>query len=305
MPRSHPPTLLTTTQRTIREEGLVVPGSVVLVAVSGGPDSMALLHVLARLRAKLRFSLVAHGVDHGLRAPAVAELDVAASFARTLDVPFSRTTLALRDGGNLQARARAARYDALRIAAVSAGATRIATAHHADDRAETVLLRLLRGAGPRGLAALPPRAGDLIRPFIAARRATIEAHAARHLVPSSQDPSNRDPRYGRTRVRHELLPRMAELSPSIVLHLCALADQLREGPSAVGLPDEGALPRAARVALATLERNRSKTTRVSLPGGVVARYDRTQGKLVVVVGSPREASTKATRGSGRAERERG
>ena len=155
MVRSHPPTLLTLATRTLSEECGLERGERILVAVSGGPDSMALLDVLARLGPKLGFDIVAHGVDHGLRPEAAAELDLAERNAAQLGVPFARTKVALKSGGNLQARARAVRYAALEEAASAHSATLIATAHHADDRAETVLLRLLRGSGPRGLAVLP------------------------------------------------------------------------------------------------------------------------------------------------------
>jgi tRNA(Ile)-lysidine synthase len=206
MPRSHPPTLLSLVSRTVRAERLFARADRVLVAVSGGPDSMALLDVLAALRSKLGHALAAHGVDHGLRPEAGAELDVAERFARAIDVPFERTRVDVPPGGNLQARARTARFEALRTAAARSGCAVIATAHHLEDRAETVLLRLLRGAGPRGLAVLPPRAGDLVRPMLRAPRAAIDAHLARHDVPFALDPSNRDPRFLRVRVRRELLP---------------------------------------------------------------------------------------------------
>ena len=146
------------------------------------------------------------------------------SFARSLDVPFDRTRVSLAPGGNLQARARdrPATARSRAAAAREPGPPCIATAHHRDDRAETVLLRLLRGAGPRGLAVLPPRAGDLVRPLLRAPRATIDAHIGRHHVPFATDPSNRDPRFLRSRVRQELLPLLRELSPGIDEHLCAL-----------------------------------------------------------------------------------
>ena len=150
MARSHPPTLITLTTRTLREECGVVRGDRILAAVSGGPDSMALLDVLARLAPKLGFEVAAHGVDHGLRPEARAELDLAEQHARRLAVPFGRSLVDVEAGGNLQARARTARYGALERAQRDSGATLLATAHHADDRAETVLLRLMRGAGPRG-----------------------------------------------------------------------------------------------------------------------------------------------------------
>jgi tRNA(Ile)-lysidine synthase len=273
--RTHPPSLLTLTRRTVVLERLWGPGDTVLVAVSGGPDSMALLHVLARLRPKLGHTLLAHGVDHGLREEAPRELDQAAGLADTLEVPFSRTRVKLADGGNLQARARSARMKALRGAAAQLGACRIATAHHADDRAETVLLRLLRGAGPVGLAVLPPRSRDLVRPFVRASRQEIEQHLERHALPFSADPSNLDPRFLRVRVRHELLPLLCQLSPGIVGHLTALADRLEaKRPPA---PDVGAymasLPRATRLALDALAASRSPTTRIRLPHGLVVSFE--------------------------------
>jgi tRNA(Ile)-lysidine synthase len=199
-------------------------GAKVLLAVSGGPDSMALLHVLAGLRRRGAFGLFAHGVDHGLRREAAGELDVAEGFARSLDVPFTRTRVSVDPGSNLQARARDARWTALEAAAARVGASRIATGHHADDRAETVLMRILRGTGVRGLAVLPPVDGQRIRPMLRARRRDIDAHVARHRIPFAVDPSNRDPRFLRTRVRHEVLPALELLSPRAVEHLCALAD---------------------------------------------------------------------------------
>jgi tRNA(Ile)-lysidine synthase len=226
MPRSHPPTLITLVRSAIRAHDLVPRGSTVLVAVSGGPDSMALLHVLAGLRARLAFGLFAHGVDHGLRPDAAAELDAAEAFARRLEVPFARTKVRVRPGGNLQARARDERWTALYDAAARVGATRIATGHHADDRAETVILRLLRGTRLGGLAVLPPLQGDRIRPMVHARRADIEAHVRRHRIPFCVDPSNADPRFLRARVRHEVLPVLERLGPRIVEHMCTLADEI-------------------------------------------------------------------------------
>jgi tRNA(Ile)-lysidine synthase len=271
------PALLTLARRALTGEARIERGSPLVAAVSGGPDSMVLLHVLARLAPKVGIVLHAHGVDHGLRDEAARELDSAAAFAESLGVSFGRTNLRVPRGGNLQARARAARYAALAEAARAVGASAIATAHHADDRAETVLLRLLRGAGPRGLAALPPRAplGDtgieLLRPLLRARRSSILAHLERHAVPFSTDPSNQDPRYLRTRVRHELLPLLEQLSPRIVDHLLALADQLTA--EAGETPTSFPLPRSTQVALAELMRSRSRTARVWLPGGLVVTVD--------------------------------
>ena len=194
------------------------------MAVSGGPDSMALLHVLAGLRRDLGFGVFAHGVDHGLRPEAKAELEMAAAFAWQLDVPFGRTRVSVGAGGNLQARARTVRWEALHAAARAVGAARIATGHHADDRAETLVMRILRGTTTAGLAVLPPREGARIRPMLQARRSDVDAHVRRHHVPHSLDPSNRDPRFLRVRVRQEILPALERLNPRVVEHMYALAD---------------------------------------------------------------------------------
>jgi tRNA(Ile)-lysidine synthase len=202
-------------------------------------------------------------------------------------VAMTRSQVKVTEGGNLQARARDARLAALRSAAQRVGAVVIATGHHADDRAETVLLRLLRGAGPRGLAVLPARAGDLVRPLILARKKDVLAHLERHELPHAEDPSNHCRRFLRVRVRRELLPLLEELSPGIALHLSALADQLeallpqeREDPLAHIRP----LPRATRDALAVLARTKSPKGRVRLPGGLVALYDRAQLSIVITPG---------------------
>jgi tRNA(Ile)-lysidine synthase len=269
---THAPSLRTRARATLLREVGVRRGERILVAVSGGGDSTALLHVLAALRAPLGVDLVAHGVDHGLRRAATAELDGAEALAQALRVPFARSRVSLRPGGNLQARAREPRWAALEDAARGAGATYVATAHHADDRAETVLLRLLRGAPPEGLAVLPPRDGVRIRPFVRARRADVTAYLARHRLPFADDPSNRSPRFLRARVRHEVLPLLERLSPSVVGHLCSLADGLwsrRDGEAAPLYR----IPRATQQALSALAGAPRRGPEILLPGGLVARWE--------------------------------
>ncbi len=282
MARSHPPTLITLVSRALREECGVSRGTRVLLALSGGGDSTALLHVLALLAKKQGFSLFAHGVDHGLRPEARAELDAAEARCHALGVAFSRTVLRVAPGGNLQARARDARRAALSVAAGEVQAELIATAHHADDRAETVLLRVLRGSGPGGLSVLPPRSGIWIRPQYRARKADVLAHLARHGLQFAEDPSNRNARFLRTRVRFELLPLLEQLSPQVVSHLCALADALsntangdgRAALADVSLPalfDEHGvalrLNRAQRLLVGRARTLGQRTARVSLANG--------------------------------------
>ncbi len=299
MRRSHPPTLLKLTERTIVDERLFQPGDFVLVAVSGGPDSMALLHVMAKLASRFRVRVAAHGVNHGLRAAAADELALAGRFAEQLGVPFSSTNVQVAPGANLMARAREARYHALDEAlarrseqggdGVGAEHRFIATGHHADDRAETMLIRLVRGTGPAGLAVLPARSSHLIRPLVRARRTDIAAHVERHRIPHAHDPTNRDPRFLRTRVRHELLPLFEQISPRIVEHLCDLADAMGE----LGSPDRGAVPevvdgqrlgRAQRTELTRALRNRNRAARVPLPGGKIATIDLSSRRIVLIQG---------------------
>lgn len=288
------PSLRTIVRRALEGETKVAPRSRVLIAVSGGPDSMALLDVMADLSAALGLRLLAHGVDHGLRKSAAGELDLAERHADARRVPFGRTRVSVKAGANLQERARHARWAALVETARAADAKVIATAHHADDRAETVLIRLLQGSSSRGLAAMPARDRvpgasemEVIRPLLRARKADVLAHVKRRGLPHALDPSNDDPRFLRARVRRELLPLLGELSPGIVEHLVALADELGASRGASGRPDEhigdggrdwsSGLPRRTREALRALERSRSTSARVWLPGGLVAMVDGNRG----------------------------
>jgi len=230
------PSLPTLIARAVADDAVFARGDLVLCAVSGGPDSMALLHALAHLRGRLGHRVAACGINHGLRTEAALELGRAAALASELEVPFESVTVDVPPGGNLQARARAARQAALRDVAARIGAVVIATGHTANDRAETLISRLLRAAGPRGLAVLPPRDGVLCRPLIRALRSDVEAYVARHAIPCSLDPSNLDVRFQRVRIRTEVLPLLESLSPRIVLSLCDLADALaplRAAPDAL------------------------------------------------------------------------
>ncbi len=295
MARSHPPTLITLVSRALREECGVERGTHILLALSGGGDSMALLHVLALLSKKQGFSLFAHGVDHGLRAAASAELDRAQTQCAALGVPFSRSLLSLTDGGNLQARARDARRAALSSAAKCVEAELIATGHHADDRAETVLLRLLRGSGPTGLAVLPARSGLWIRPQCRARKTDVALHLSRHGLGFAEDPSNRERRYLRTQVRFELLPLLERLSPQIVSHLCALADALGEGAQANAdlgaLTDERGvallLNRAQRELVGRARNFGQRAARVSLANGRELSLDSVTLQPILTAAQPR------------------
>lgn len=280
MARSHPPTLLTLVRRALSEECGTGPGDHVLIAVSGGGDSQALLHALGRLGPELGLAISAHGVDHGLRPEAQSELDCAGRLAARYNIPFATSRVSLEPGGNLQSRARAARYAALQKAAETSGARFLATAHHAEDRAETVLIRLLRGSGPRGLGVLPPRSGWLIRPMVRVCKSEIARHLRRHGIEYSTDPSNFDRRFLRVRVRLDLMPELVSLSPSIIEHLNALADQILEAPPIVFDRDghQISLGRSQAKQLRRAQLLELWGASVRLPGGRELRFD-SEGRL--------------------------
>jgi tRNA(Ile)-lysidine synthase len=228
--------LLDAVRATVARHGLLVPGDRVLVAVSGGPDSVALLSALARLRAEQRLALHVCHVHHGLRPEADREAAAVRDLAARLDCPVTveRVRVVHRPDRSPEAAARTARYAALRRAAGAAGATRIALGHTADDQAETVLMRVLQGAGPRGLAGIPVRRGRLIRPLLSVDRAAVVAYLGAEGLPWVEDPSNRDPKMLRNRIRHELLPLLAAQGwPHIRTALRRTARAAREATEAL------------------------------------------------------------------------
>jgi tRNA(Ile)-lysidine synthase len=180
----------------------LAPGDTVLVACSGGADSLGLLVVAA----EAGLEPVAVHVDHGLRPDSARDADVVHDAALRLGARARRVTVQVEPGGNLEARARDARYLALEAVRIEEGASAVLVAHTADDQAETVLLNLMRGSAASGLAGMPARRGHLARPLLGVRRNAVRALvAARGLAPVS-DPSNDDPAFRRNWVRHEVLP---------------------------------------------------------------------------------------------------
>lgn len=219
--------------RLIRSRQLVTPGDKVLLALSGGADSTALLHLFLEIRPRLGLELAVAHLNYGLRGSA-SEAD--AEFVRSLAVdyhlPCVVETLSPPDrpkGGNVQARAREQRYRFFQRIGDSLGVQRIALGHTRNDQAETVLLRLLRGSGALGLAAIPvSRADRFIRPLLSIEREDLRAYLRSRGVGWREDSSNRDLRFARNRVRHELIPRLEKaFNPAIVDVLARTAENLR------------------------------------------------------------------------------
>jgi tRNA(Ile)-lysidine synthase len=215
-------------RRTLSERGLLQPGARVLAACSGGPDSAGMLFALAQLQRDFEFTLEAASVDHGLRADAAGDVELARLQSERAGVPFHALRVQVSTDGSLQSAARAARYAALGALAQQVGATRLALGHTRQDQAETVLLRVLRGAGVLGLSGIEPfRPDGVIRPLIDCDRPDVAEFAARQGVVLAADPSNGDQRFARVRVRSELLPALAREDPAIVEHLCDLSEDAR------------------------------------------------------------------------------
>lgn len=201
----------------------MTPDELLLVACSGGSDSIALLHVLADVRR----ALCVASIDHGLRDDSAEDVAFVAARAESLSLPFLTCRLSLAQGPNLHARARAARYEALHALAHECGATAIAVGHTRDDQAETVLSRVLRGGGLVGLSGIRPRRDDgVVRPLLDCGREELREWLSRLGLTWRDDPSNDDPRYERTRLR-ALLASLREEDPSVVEHLAFLADDAR------------------------------------------------------------------------------
>ena len=203
------------------------PGERVLVACSGGPDSTALLDALARLAPPRDWRLSVAHVDHGLREGSAHEADAVGALAERYGASFQALKVTIEPGASLQDRARQARHAALRDAAAASAASAVALGHTADDQAETVLMRLLSGATPRGLTAIAERTGLLARPLLRVWREETHAYCAALRLTTVDDPSNADPRFLRSRVRHELLPALEAVFPGARRRLVILAERQR------------------------------------------------------------------------------
>ncbi|MBW3602177.1 MAG: tRNA lysidine(34) synthetase TilS [Actinobacteria bacterium] len=195
-------------------DAAVVPGATCVVALSGGPDSTALVHLTAEARPDLRLHAV--HVRHGLRED-LSDARVAAHHAAALGIGHSERRVRVRDtGAGLEAAARDSRYAALREAATGLGAGWVLVGHTADDRAETLVLNLSRGGGLRGLAAMAARRPDgpveVLRPLLRLRRRDVHAFVEGEGLRAVSDPTNRDPEQRRFRARTRALPALGELA---------------------------------------------------------------------------------------------
>lgn len=272
------------------------PGRRLCVGYSGGLDSSVLLHLLAGLRAEFGYHLSAVHVHHGLSEEADAWATHCQATCAALEVPLhSERVRVERAGQGLEAAAREARYRVFAGLDIDA----LALAHQRDDQAETVLLQLLRGAGLKGLAAMPAEralgAIKLLRPLLDVTRGEIEAYAHAHGLSWVDDPSNADAALRRNAVRHQLLPRIETLVPGAGQTLAQSAGQFAEAADLLdtlaeldGAADSDGLE-VARLRILDAARGRNLLRRYLELHGVPIRRERLREALAQMLGAGEDA----------------
>jgi len=198
------------------------PGDIIIVAVSGGPDSLCLLDILNHIRQRLGLSLIVAHVNHGIR---IKESELEARFVRLksfrMNLPFEQLlvsvpTISQEKALSIEQVGRSVRYRFFKNLLKKYQAHKIALGHHADDQVETILMRLIRGSGMHGLRGIPAKRGEFIRPLIDCNRQEIETYCQRKKITYCIDSTNKEPMYLRNKIRHQLIPLLAkEYNPSI------------------------------------------------------------------------------------------
>ena len=271
------PALLTVMRSTIERYRMFAPGDHVVVAVSGGADSVALLSALCELAPEMKLSLTVAHLNHGLRAEAAQkEAAFVKNLAHKLAVPYiyerrDVRTEKLASGECLQEAARTVRYRFFSDVLANCHAQKLALGHSMDDQAETVLIRLLRGASTRGLGGIPPvRSGGIVRPLINVRRASIECFLQERGINFVPDTSCDEPQYLRNTIRHELLPLLArQYNPRVVEALCTTAALARD--------DEALLQDATALADEALK---LKDDSVHIPVSLLENHPHLSGRII-------------------------
>lgn len=223
--------------KNVLRSGLIVRGDKILLAVSGGADSMCMLHLFCRLSKKINLELAVINFDHGLRRESKHESAVVAEFAEKIGVKFLTKKLDVKKYSKAQkiseeTAGRILRYENFAALASGGGFNKVATAHNLNDNAETVLMWLLRGSG--NFAGIPQRRKltsktDIVRPMLTVSRKSIEEYARAHKIPFVTDSSNFSNDYTRNKIRHKLIPEMLDINPKALEHIFSIGEiQARE-----------------------------------------------------------------------------
>lgn len=200
----------------VRETLRPFKGSKLVVAVSGGLDSAALLDVLVRLREELELTLVVAHADHGLRRASKKDAEFVRNLAAAHSLPFAETRFDLDQGGNVEARAREVRYRWLEQVRKRRKADYVVTAHQADDQVETLFLHLARGSGLQGLSGMQLVSGTILRPLLDVPRKTLVRFVRKHKLKYRRDATNRDVKFARNRVRRQVITSLQKINPQLV-----------------------------------------------------------------------------------------
>lgn len=269
-------------------------GGVILCGVSGGRDSVCLLDYLHKLGQQRGFTAAAGHLNHLMRPTAQRDEDFVRSFCGERGIPFYTEradvyALCGTWGLTVEEAGRRARYEFLHRTAAAIGAERIATAHHRDDLAETVVLQLLRGTGPQGLTGIPPVRGSIVRPLLDTPRRDIEGYLAENGLTYVTDETNHDLTYARNRLRLVIWPELEGINPAVTAHIACTADILRrenaylDELAAAYLPETGCAvactalltaPEALRPRILRLLLARLGTGRKDLGAGHLAALER-------------------------------
>ena len=254
-------TTLQTVKQTIEANQLLEKGHSVLVALSGGPDSVALLHLLSRLQRSYRLKLGAVYINHNMRPRAAKKEErFCHELCDRLGVPLTVVredvpALAKKRGLGLEETARDVRYEIFDSLVKAGKYDRVALGHHADDQVETILFRLVRGTGPAGMTGMPVKRGKYIRPLLELTRSEVLGYLKKHSLSWCEDTSNKSLKFRRNWIRHRLLPGLRKnLNPKADAAILALAGHLAEDEAYLG----SIVDRAVR-----------KTVRMT-PGGKIA-----------------------------------
>jgi len=247
--------LVSTVRDTMERYRMVSLRDTVLVAVSGGPDSVCMLHILLGLREEMGFEVKVAHLDHQFRGEeSRRDAEFVTNLAERFDVPCfcheeNVPRFLMSNAMSAQDAARVLRYQFLVKTSKLEYCQRIATGHNADDQAETVLMRVLRGAGPDGLAGIPPkREGIIIRPILACWRSEIEDYLSEHGLPFRIDESNLESKYLRNEIRNDLLPQLTRYNPQISRSLVNLASTMADVSAHFGRMTDLALPEVLKTA---------------------------------------------------------
>lgn len=199
-----------------RETMVPYRGTKLVVAVSGGLDSVVLLDLLLQVRDQLSLTLVVAHADHGLRRSSAKHAAFVEKLANGYGLPYRATELKLAPQGNVEAVAREARYAWLEAVRVEEDAHHVVTAHQADDQVETLLLHLARGSGLAGMAGMQMETGKLLRPLLEVPRKTLTRYARRRKLAYRLDPTNRNVRLARNRIRRQIITSLQKINPQLV-----------------------------------------------------------------------------------------